>query len=164
MTRMDFSPLFRSTVGFDRLFRLLDSAAELNDGAAGYPPYNIEKLDADKYRVTLAVAGMGPEDLEIEARENVLTVTGKTGEEGDKDRQPSYLYRGIAGRAFKRTFHLADHVKVEGAHLENGLLEIELVRELPEEMRPRRIEIAAGGPSKLAGKFKKTVEKISHAA
>lgn len=161
MTRLDFSPLFRSTVGFDRLFRLLDSAAELNGAAAGYPPYNIEKLDDGQYRVTIAVAGFGPEDLEVEVRENVLTVTGKNGDEANR---PSTLYRGIAGRAFKRTFHLADHVKVAGAHLENGLLEIDLVRELPEEKQPRQIKIETSGPSKIARKARKLVEGVSKAA
>lgn len=161
MTRMDFSPLFRSTVGFDRLFRLLDAAADVNESATSYPPYNIEKLDADQYRVTMAVAGFGAEDLDIEYRENTLTVTGKNGHE---DGERSYLYRGIAGRAFKRIFQLADYVKVAGAHLENGLLQIELVRELPEAMRPRQIKIETAAPSKIARKAKKLVEGVSKAA
>lgn len=161
MTRFDFSPLFRSTVGFDHLFRLLDTAADLSDAAASYPPYNIEKLSEDRYRVTLAVAGFGPEDLEVEYRENTLTVTGTNGH-GDGER--SYLYHGIAGRAFKRTFQLADHMKVVGAQLANGLLEVDLVRELPKEMRPHRIEIETSAPQRIARKAKKLVESVSRAA
>jgi molecular chaperone IbpA len=161
MTRFDFSPLFRSTVGFDHLYRLLDTAADLSDAAVSYPPYNIETLDEQRYRVTMAVAGFGPEDLTVECHENTLSVTGETGNEDD---QRSYLYRGIAGRAFKRTFQLADYVKVEGARLENGLLQIDLVRELPKEMRPRRIEIETSAPLKIARKAKKLVERVSKAA
>lgn len=161
MTRFDYSPLFRSTIGFDRLFQLLDSAAEISDAAASYPPYNIEKLDADHYRLTMAVAGFKPEDLEIEHREHTLTVTGKSDRD---DEERTFLYRGIAGRAFKRTFQLAEHVKVVGARLENGLLELDLIRELPEEMRPRKIEIETSGRSGIAGKPKKLVENVSKAA
>lgn len=158
---MDLSPLFRSTVGFDRLFRLLDTAAGINESAVNYPPYNIEKLDTNQYRVTMAVAGFSAEDLSIEYSENTLTVTGKNGHE---DGERSYLYRGIAGRAFKRTFQLADYVKVVGAHLENGLLQIELVRELPEAMRPRQIEIETSAPTKIARKVKMLEQNVSKAA
>jgi len=161
MTRYDFSPLFRSTVGFDHLFRLLDSAADLSEAALSYPPYNIEKMAEDKYRITMAVAGFGQDDLTVEARENKLTVIGKADQEDD---QRSTLYRGIAGRAFNRTFHLADHVEVTGAELENGLLQIDLVRRLPEEMRPRRIEIRSSAPQKIAQKAKKLVESVTKAA
>ena len=161
MTRLDYSPLFRSTVGFDRMFRLLDAASDINESAISYPPYNIEKLDVDQYRVTLAVAGFSPEELDIEYRENTLTVTGKNGHE---DRETSYLYRGIAGRAFNRTFQLADYVKVVGAHLENGLLQIDLVRELPKAMRPRQIAIETSAPAKIARKAKKLVEGVTKAA
>lgn len=161
MTRFDFSPLFRSTVGFDHLYQLLDAAADLSDAALSYPPYNIETLDEQRYRVTMAVAGFAPEDLTVECHENTLTIAG---ESRNEDEQGSYLYRGIAGRAFKRTFHLADYVKVVGARLENGLLQIDLVRELPKEMRPRRIKIDTSAPMRIARKAKKLVESVSKAA
>jgi molecular chaperone IbpA len=136
MRTFDFSPLFRSTVGFDRLFDLMDSYAEQSNG---YPPYNIERSDDTHYRITLAVAGFGEKDLNIEVKEGVLTVTGqKEPAEGDSR---SYLYQGIAGRAFDRRFQLADHVEVRGAKLENGLLHIDLERLIPEEKKPRRIAI-----------------------
>ena len=141
MTRLDFSPLFRSTVGFDRMMNLLESTA--NVGEEGYPPYNIEKVSDDDYRITMAVAGFGEDDLEIEAKANALVVSGKVTQTTDEGR--SFLYRGIAGRSFRRSFQLADHVKVRGAHLENGLLHIDLVREIPEEMKPRTIAIRSGG-------------------
>ena len=136
MRAFDFSPLFRSTVGFDRLFDLADSYAEQ---AQGYPPYNIERSDDTHYRITLAVAGFGEKDLNLEVREGVLTVTGKR-EDADKQ---SYLYHGIAGRAFERRFQLAEHVEVRGAKLENGLLHVDLERIVPEEKKPRRIQINA---------------------
>lgn len=140
MRSFDFSPLFRSTVGFDRLVPMLDAAMKLDEGAS-YPPYNIEKTGEDHYRITMAVAGFTPNDLTIETRENMVVVSGQRHEDSDPSR---YLYRGIAGRGFERRFQLADHVKVKGAALENGLLHIELVREIPEEMKPRRIEIQSG--------------------
>ncbi|MDA0219699.1 MAG: Hsp20 family protein [Proteobacteria bacterium] len=139
MTRL--SPLFRSTVGFDRMMNLLESTASV--GEEGYPPYNIEKVSDDDYRITMAVAGFGEDDLEIEAKANALVVSGKVTQTTDEGR--SFLYRGIAGRSFRRSFQLADHVKVKGAHLENGLLHIDLVREIPEEMKPRTIAIRSGG-------------------
>jgi molecular chaperone IbpA len=144
MTTFDFSPLFRSTVGFDRLMSLLENSVQWTEGGNGYPPYNIEKVGEDQYRITLAVAGFREDELSIEARENALLVEGRK-KEGDAGR--SYLYRGIAGRSFKRQFQLADHVKVTGAHLHNGLLVIELLRELPETMKPRRIEIKTAAPA-----------------
>jgi len=131
--RLDYSPFFRSTVGFDRLFDMLESA----DTAQGYPPYNIERNDENRYRVTLAVAGFGEKDLGIEVRDGVLTVTGKR----DEPQKSSYLHQGIAGRAFERRFQLAEHVEVKGAGLENGLLHIDLERIVPEEKKPRRIPI-----------------------
>ena len=140
MRTYDLSPLFRSTVGFDRLTRLLEGAAA-NEEAASYPPYNIEKLGDDAYRITMAVAGFGPEDLEITAQQNSLVVTGKAKKEQEAGQ---FLYRGIAGRAFERRFQLADFIKVNGAKLENGLLHIELAREIPEAMKPRSIKIEAG--------------------
>jgi len=143
MTTFDFSPLFRSTVGFDRLMNLLENSVQWTETGNGYPPYNIEKTGEDQYRITLAVAGFGEEDLNLEARENALFVEGR---KKDGDTGHSYLYRGIAGRSFKRQFQLADHVKVIGARLQNGLLIIDLVRELPEAMKPRRIEIKTEAP------------------
>lgn len=151
----DFSPLFRSTVGFDRLPGLLESVARLDESSLGYPPYNIEKLDEESYRITMAVAGFTEEDLDIEVREHTLVVSGRQAQdEGEK----FYLHRGIAGRAFQRSFQIADHVKVTGAHLENGLLHIELVRELPEEMKPRQISI------ETAPAVKQVVDKSKKAA
>ena len=146
MTRFDFTPLFRSTIGFDRMAQLMDNAARFAEPAAGYPPYNIEAVGENHYRITLAVAGFGPDDLAIEVRENVLYVRSVPNEAED-ERQ--YLHRGIAARNFERRFALADHVKVTEAQLDNGLLTIALKRELPESMRPRQIEItAAGGKAK----------------
>ncbi len=136
MTTLDLSPLMRSTVGFDHLWKLLETALELPENG-GYPPYNIEKLGEERYRIVMAVAGFRPEDLEIISEPNLLTVRGKRKEEGDVE----YLHRGIAARAFERRFQLADYVKVREAQLKDGLLVIELEREVPEALRPRRIEI-----------------------
>ncbi len=146
MTTLDFSPLFRSTVGFDRLFPFFEDALRRDAAEVGYPPYNIEKTGEDSYRITMAVAGLGKEDLNVEARANALLVSAKRREEVADN---AYLHRGIAGRGFTRQFRLADHVKVAGADLENGLLHIDLVRELPEEMKPRRIEISTSARKKL---------------
>ena len=144
MPNFDLSPLYRSTVGFDRIFSILDSLGGVdNGGGATYPPYNIERTGENAYRITMAVAGFGQGDLTIEAKESVLTVTGDRADEANKNRE--VLYRGIAGRAFERRFQLADHVEVRGAKLENGLLHIDLVRELPEALKPRKIAISAGG-------------------
>jgi molecular chaperone IbpA len=136
MRSFDLSPLFRSTVGFDRMFDMLDQAA---DTSQGYPPYNIERTDENKYRITVAVAGFADKDLNVDVRDGVLSVTGKR-EDGGKQ---SYLYHGIAGRAFERRFQLAEHVEVKGAKLENGLLHVDLERSIPEEKKPRRIQINA---------------------
>ena len=136
MNTFDFSPLFRSTIGFDRLSRLMESALNVED--SGYPPYNIEKTGADSYRIAMAVAGFAPDDITITAQENALVVAGKQKGNGDPSR---YLYRGIAGRSFERRFQLADFIKVTGADLTNGVLNIELVREVPEAMKPRTIKI-----------------------
>ncbi len=146
MTTLDFSPLFRSTVGFDRLSRLMDAALRNDEVAGGYPPYNIESLGENAYRVTMAVAGFSPEDLTITTQENTLVVAGKmkNGEDNTK-----YLYRGIAGRAFERRFQLADFIRVSGASLVNGLLHIELVREVPEAMKPRTIKIESADSGKV---------------
>ena len=145
MRTYDLSPLYRSTVGFDRLFSLLDGVT--NGEAQPYPPYNIERTGENAYRVTLAVAGFGQADLDIQAKENVLTVKGEK-KESKEDSERDVLYRGIASRAFERRFQLADHVEVTGASLDNGLLHIDLVREIPEAMKPRRISIGGGAKSK----------------
>jgi molecular chaperone IbpA len=131
--RLDYSPFFRSTVGFDRLLDML----EAGDSAQGYPPYNIERSDENHYRITVAVAGFGEKDLNVEVTDGVLTVTGKR--EGLT--QATYLHQGIASRAFERSFQLAEHVEVKGAKLENGLLHVELERVVPEAKKPRRIAI-----------------------
>jgi molecular chaperone IbpA len=142
MRTFDLSPLYRSTVGFDRLFSLLDQASGVEAGVPGYPPYNIERTGENDYRITMAVAGFADSELSIESRENTLTVKGeKKAEEG---RDAEVLYRGIAARSFERRFQLADHVEVKGASLENGLLHVDLVREIPEAMKPRTIKIASG--------------------
>jgi molecular chaperone IbpA len=140
MRHVDFSPLYRSTVGFDRLFTMLDSLAQPDNGQS-YPPYNIERTGDDAYRITMAVAGFTEAEISIEAHRNVLTVKGEKAEEQDEGRE--VLYRGIAGRAFERRFQLADFVVVEGAALKNGLLHVDLKRNIPEEMKPRKIAITA---------------------
>ena len=146
MTAFDFSPLFRSTIGFDRLTRLADAAAR-GDGATTYPPYNIEKTGDESYRLSMAVAGFGAADLDIQVQENALLVTGKAKKEEDS---AQYLHRGIARRAFERRFQLADTIKVVGASLDNGMLHVELVREIPEAMKPRTIKIASGAQPQTA--------------
>ena len=132
----DFSPYFRSTVGFDHLFDMLDQAVDTGNG---YPPYNIERTDETHYRISVAVAGFAEKDLNVEVRDGVLTLTGKR-EDAEK---PGYLYQGIAGRSFERRFQLAEHVEVRAAKLENGLLHVDLERVVPEEKKPRRIAINA---------------------
>ncbi|MEO1250731.1 MAG: Hsp20 family protein [Pseudomonadota bacterium] len=136
MRSYDLTPLYRSTIGFDRVFDLLDSVGKSE--TAGYPPYNIERLDENDYRITLAVAGFGENDIDIELKENTLTVAGAR---QDADEGREFLYQGIAGRSFERRFQLAEHVEVAGASLENGLLNIELKRVIPEAMKPRKISI-----------------------
>jgi molecular chaperone IbpA len=141
MRHLDFSPLYRSTVGFDRLFSMLDTLSQPDNGHA-YPPYNIERTGEDAYRITMAVAGFGEADIDIEAHRNVLTVKGEKKEETSTEGAET-LYRGIASRVFTRRFQLADFVEVTGAELKNGLLHIDLKREIPEEMKARKIAIAA---------------------
>jgi len=150
MRSFDFSPLFRSTVGFDRLFDLLDSVPQY-DTAQTYPPYNIERTDDTHYRITLAVAGFAEKDLNVEVREGVLTVQGKR-EDGTEPGKVGYLYQGIAGRAFDRRFQLAENVEVRGAKLENGLLHVDLERIVPDEQKPRRIPINGAGVKVIEGK------------
>lgn len=143
--RIDFSPLYRSTVGFDRLFSLMDAMGASETSQPAYPPYNIERTGENAYRITMAVAGFGEADLGLEVRESTLLVKGdKAASEENKE----ILHRGIASRSFERRFQLADHVVVQGARLENGLLHIDLVREIPEAMKPRRIPIAAPAAAK----------------
>jgi molecular chaperone IbpA len=137
-TTFDLSPLFRSTIGFDRMSRLLDAAMRADDNSVSYPPYNIEVLGENAYRLTMAVAGFGENDINITVQDNSLLVSGKTAK---SDEEKKFLYRGIAGRAFERRFELADHIKVTGASLVNGLLHVELAREVPEAMKPRTIKI-----------------------
>ncbi|MFN3352638.1 MAG: Hsp20 family protein [Brevundimonas sp.] len=138
MRTIDFSPLYRSAVGFDRLATLLESAARTSE-SGGWPPYNIETTGENAYRVEIAVAGFTPDELNVEVKENLLTVTGR--KTANDDSQRNYLHRGLAERDFERRFQLADYVIVTSAKLENGLLSIELKRELPEALKPRRIEI-----------------------
>ncbi|MEN1728591.1 MAG: Hsp20 family protein [Pseudomonadota bacterium] len=142
MTKFDLSPLYRTAIGFDRLAETLSSASRVDSN--GYPPYNIESLGDDQYRITMAVAGFGPDELDIQSERNTLTVTGAK-QADNAESQGEFLYRGIATRSFERRFQLADYVEVSTANLENGLLHIELKRELPEQMKPRKIEI--GGSS-----------------
>jgi molecular chaperone IbpA len=142
MNTLDFTPLFRSTVGFDRLSDLLASTLT-SEAPVSYPPYNIVKLDEENYRITMAVAGFTEKDIDITAKENQLVVQSKPLEQEDL-KDAVYLHRGIAGRAFERRFELADHIRVTGAGLENGLLTISLVREIPEQMKPRKIDIVSG--------------------
>lgn len=146
----DFTPLYRSTVGFDRLARMLGEASNLDTPT--YPPYNIERLGDNEYRITMAVAGFGEDDLSIEVKENALTVTANKAENGNGNRE--ILHQGIAARSFERRFQLADHVEVSGAELENGLLHITLKRELPEAMKPRRVAIGTSRakPKTIEGK------------
>lgn len=142
MQAIDFSPLYRSTVGFDRLFSMLDSMSGGEAGNGGYPPYNIERTGENAYRITMAVAGFGEGDLSLETKEHLLTIRG---DKKDEDAGGEVLYRGIASRAFERRFQLADHVKIEGATLLNGLLNVDLRREIPEAKKPRKIEINSAG-------------------
>jgi molecular chaperone IbpA len=140
MTTLDFSPLFRSTIGFDRLSRLVDAATR-SDATGAYPPYNIEKTGDDSYRLSMAVAGFAPADLDVQVHENALLITGKAQPEVDASR---YLHRGIARRGFERRFQLADTIKVVGASFDNGMLHVELAREIPEAMKPRTVKITSG--------------------
>ncbi|WP_299355846.1 Hsp20 family protein [uncultured Shimia sp.] len=141
MRSFDFAPLYRSSVGFDQLANMMDRVLSTEGSQASYPPYNIEKTAEDAYRISIAVAGFSAEDLGIEVKENALIVTARNA--GDTD-EKTYLHRGIATRAFERRFHLADHVRVTGASHSDGMLHVDLEREIPEALKPRRIEIASG--------------------
>jgi molecular chaperone IbpA len=143
MRTYDFSPLWHSTIGFDRLFDLAETAQRA--GEDNYPPYNIERIGEDRYQISLAVAGFAPSDIAVTAEQNIVTIEATKAEKTERE----YLYRGISTRAFKRQFSLADYVKVRGAVFDNGLLKIELVREIPEAMKPRRIAIAGVAPGNV---------------
>ena len=138
MRTIDFSPLFRHSVGFDRMQRMLDAAIRMDSSAHTYPPYNIKQVGEDNYRISMAVAGFGEQDLDVTAKENTLVVSGKMADESE---DKTYLHRGIAERTFERRFELDDHIKVVGGSLVNGLLNIDLQREVPEEKKPRKIAI-----------------------
>ena len=146
MDRFDFAPLFRSTIGFDRLTRLVDAATRADSASLAYPPYNIEKTGADAYRRTMAIAGFSPDELDITVQENTLLVTGKAKKDEDENR---YLHRGIARRAFERHFSLADHIKVVGASLVHGMLHVDLVHQVPEAAKPRKIQIGTEHPEQV---------------
>lgn len=153
MRNYDLSPLYRATVGFDRVADLMDRVLSSEAPTSSYPPYNIEKTDEDAYRISIAVAGFSPDDLSVDVKENSLIIAAKKEAEAPAK---AYLHRGIATRAFERRFHLADHLKVTGAAHDNGLLHIDLVREVPEALKPRKIEINAG--TAIEGKVSETVE------
>lgn len=154
MAANELNPLYRTLVGFDRIASLMDQAARL-DGAPGYPPFNVEQIGEDEFRIELAVAGFTPDDLTIEFKQNSLVVTGQR----KPAEQRNFLHRGIAERSFERRFGLADHVRVAGAKLENGLLTIDLVRELPELLKPRKIEISGAAET---AKKSKVVEAVAN--
>ncbi|KIC37766.1 Hsp20 family protein [Leisingera sp. ANG-M7] len=145
MRTFDFAPLHRATIGFDQIASLMDRALSADAAQSSYPPYNIEKTDADSYRISIAVAGFSDEDLNVEVKENALVVSAKKADDGDGR---TFLHRGIATRAFERRFTLADHVHVTGASHENGMLHIDLHREVPEALKPRRIEISSSRPGR----------------
>lgn len=148
MRTLDFAPLYRSTVGFDRLFTMLDQLGGVDGGTQSYPPYNIERTGENTYRITVAVAGFAEPELSLEVKENTLTIRGE--KQVRTDETPSeVLYQGIAARAFERRFQLADYVQVKGASLENGLLHVDLAREIPEAMKPRQIAINGGNTPKV---------------
>ena len=144
MRTIDFTPFFRSSVGFDRMAQLLDAAHRAEGSSQpAYPPYNIIRTDKDNYRISMAVAGFSEADIDVTVRENTLSVSGRLAAQ-DADKETTFLHRGIATRAFEQRFDLADHIIVTGASMENGLLHIDLVREVPEEKKPRKIAIGAG--------------------
>jgi molecular chaperone IbpA len=157
MRNVDLTPFLRGTVGFDRMMHLLDASSRIDEGANGYPPYNIEKTGEDEYKIVMAVAGFGEDELDLTVRENSLVITAKKATAEDKEAKflhrgiatRKFLHRGIATRAFERRFELAETVKVTGAKLENGLLYVDLVREIPEAKKPRSIKIAAASPHKV---------------
>src|SRR5271154_3112468 len=144
--RFDFSPLFRSTIGFDRLARMVAAESRVDNAALSYPPYNIETTGEDAYRLTMAVAGFSQDEVDVTVHENSLLVTGRAKKDEEESR---YLHRGIARRAFERRFSLADHIKIVGATIQNGMLHVDLAREVPEAAKPRKIQIGAGQPGQV---------------
>ena len=148
MRTYDFSPLFRSTIGFDRLTNIMDTAMRQSDATEAYPPYNIQKTGENSYCITVAVAGFSEEELEIVSHDGNLVIEGRV-KPNEENKENIFLHRGIAGRAFKRSFQLADHIKIMGANLSNGLLNVELVREIPEELKPKKIEISNGPKTRV---------------
>jgi molecular chaperone IbpA len=151
MRTFDLAPFYRSTVGFDRLFSMLDQAAAYDGAGSSYPPYNIERTGENAYRITVAVAGFADDEISIEAKASTLTIKGEK-QAKSEETSGELLYQGIAARAFERVFQLADHVEVKGAALENGLLHVDLVREVPEAMKPRQIPIGGGKPRVIESK------------
>ncbi len=159
MRTYDFAPLYRSTVGFDRLASMMDRAMSVDVNTNGYPPYNIEKTGENDYRISVAVAGFSDDELSIEMRDGQLVISAKKAEvEGEATDDVTYLHRGIAARTFEKRFHLADHVRAKGAKTENGILHVELIREVPEALKPRRIEIADSAKT-IEAKVAKKVAK-----
>jgi molecular chaperone IbpA len=158
-TNFDFTPFRRSTVGFDRLFEMLENGSSMT-GAESYPPFNLEQDGQDRYRITLAVAGFAQDEIDITAQQNLLIVSGRKQENEER----SYVHRGIATRSFERRFALGDYVQVKGAELRDGLLSIELVREIPEEMKPRRIEIGGGSSQRQIGEQRADNENSEQSA
>ena len=152
MRTLDFSPLYRASVGFDRMMNMLDTASRVEENSVSYPPYNIEKIGEDSYRIAMAVAGFGEDDLEVTVKEQSLVISGKK-KQAESEEGSTFLHRGIATRAFERRFDLADHIRVMGAGLENGLLYVDLVREVPEAKKPRTIAIKS-----IEGSKTKTIE------
>ncbi|MEO0619768.1 MAG: Hsp20 family protein [Pseudomonadota bacterium] len=146
MARFDLTPLYRQSVGFDRLVNLVDSLTSVDGESGGYPPYNIERLGEHDYRIAMAVAGFSREDLEIEVKESMLSIRGNKSPDDDEKK---YLHRGLANRAFERRFQLADHMQVKAADLKDGMLSVDLVREVPEAMKPRTIEIGSASETKV---------------
>ncbi len=146
MRPFDFAPLYRSTVGFDRLFQMLDSAGGVESEASTYPPYNIERKSDNEYRISMAVAGFSRDEIDIQVKEQSLTIKG---EKKPAEKEGQYLHRGIATRAFERRFQLADHVEVTGADLQDGLLHVDLVRNVPERLKPRSIQIGTSAPKQI---------------
>ena len=150
MRNIDLSPLHRFAVGFDRMQRQMDQALSMDEASQSYPPYNIEAISEDAYRITMAVAGFAEDDLDVNIKEDTLVITGKS---SNTNEGATYLHHGIAGRSFERRFELADHIKVIGASMENGLLNIDLERQIPEERKPRSIKIKAGtGATRIESK------------
>lgn len=160
MTRFDLSPFYRSTIGYDHLSSLLDNMDRMASNSGSYPPYNIEKLDENAYRISMAVAGFNEDDIDITAQENSLIIRGEKASSADSDGR-DYLHRGIATRNFEQHFKLADYVEVQGASLENGMLHVELVREIPEKMKPRSIEIQRGSVFEKVKKLTKSDKKAA---